>query len=168
MRSADEGVGAGTEASGVDKDWGDALFCSETSPQKKKAIIADLLHRDVRYQPQWRRRLFVFGGLCGEVCSGRARIFLPKTGVAHRFSLCVCLRPLQLFIFCIVYPAAGAVNIPLVPPRLQHSGSSTADAAASFLLLSFFFFFVFPEIVDMAINKEQPRGAEINSATLGL
>lgn len=56
------GGGAGTEAAGVDKDGGDALFCSETSRQKKKAIIADLLQRDVRYQPQWRRRLFVFVG----------------------------------------------------------------------------------------------------------
>lgn len=143
-----------SKETGVDKDGGDMLFSSITSQHKENAIITDLLLRDVRYHHSG-------SSLCSG-CAEEVSISYYKDGSdASLFSHRVCLHPLQLFIFCIVYPAVGAVNILLVccPPCFLYSIS---------LCLFFFFCFVFQEIVGIAINKVQPKGGEINSGTLGL
>lgn len=126
------------------------LFSSITSQHKEKAIITDLLLRDVRYHHSG-------SSLCS-ACAEEVSISYYKDGTdASLFSHRVCLHPLQLVVFCIVYPAVDAVNVLLVCFLYSIS-----------LCLSFFFHFVFQEIVDIAINKVQPKGGEINSGTLDL
>lgn len=103
------------------------LFSSITSHNEEKAIITDLLLRDVRYHHSG-------SSLCLG-CAEEVSISYYKDGTdASLFSPRVCLHPLQLFIFCIVYPAVGAVNILLVccPPCFLYSIS----------LRFFVFFFV--------------------------
>lgn len=155
--------GAGTEAAGVDKDGGDALFCSETSRQKKKAIIADLLQRDVRYQPQWRRRrLFVFVGEGVAVREVSISSFQRWESGASLFSPCLSSSPAVVYLLRCLSSCwrCKYTARPAALPLVSCTAFSAAAASSSF--------FVCQEIVDMAINKEQPQGGQINSATLGL